>query len=122
MNVAIIDYDSGNLRSATKAFERGASELGRGTVCLTADPKELQRASHIVLPGVGSFSDCMAQLSARDGMVDSLREQVIENRKPFLGICVGMQLMANIGQENKITNGFGWIPGEVIEISSSILV
>ena len=118
MNVAIIDYGSGNLRSAVKAFERGASELGGGTVSLTSDPQELMHASHIVLPGVGSFSDCMAGLLARDGMIEALRRQVIGNHKPFLGICVGMQLMANIGQENKKTNGFGWIPGEVVEISS----
>jgi len=118
MNVAIIDYGSGNLRSAVKAFERGASELGGGTVSLVSDPDKLQYASHIVLPGVGSFSDCMAGLSARDGMIESLREQVIGNQKPFLGICVGMQLMANIGQENEKTNGFGWIPGEVVAIAN----
>ena len=119
MNVAIIDYGSGNLRSASNAFERSASELGGGKVRLTSNPQELNHATHIVLPGVGSFSDCMAGLKAKDGMVESLQEQVMGKQKPFLGICVGMQLMANIGQENKKTNGFGWIPGEVIEISSS---
>lgn len=117
MNVVIIDYGSGNLRSASKAFERALFEIGGGAVNLTNDPQKLINSSHIVLPGVGAFSDCMAGLSDSDGMIEALREQVILKGKPFLGICVGMQLMANIGREYKVTKGFGWIPGEVIAIS-----
>ena len=116
MNVAIIDYGSGNLRSAKKAFERALFELGGGEVNLTNDPQKLKNSSHIVLPGVGAFADCMAGLAALNGMIESLEEQVIQNGKPFLGICVGMQLMANIGREYKVTNGLGWIPGEVVAI------
>ena len=117
MNVAIIDYGSGNLRSATKAFEQAVSELGGGTIKLTKDPDRLKDISHIVLPGVGAFSDCMTRLSAIDGVIESLQEQVFIKAKPFLGICVGMQLMADVGREHGETDGFGWIPGEVISIS-----
>ena len=117
MNVAIIDYGSGNLRSATKAFEQAVSELGGGTIKLTNDPDGLKTFSHIVLPGVGAFSDCMTRLSATDGLIESLQEQVFIKAKPFLGICVGMQLMADIGREHGETDGLGWVPGEVISIS-----
>jgi len=117
MNVAIIDYGSGNLRSAAKAFERAVSELGGGSIELTKDPDRLKNFSHLVLPGVGAFSDCMARLSAADGLIDSLQEQVFNKTKPFLGICVGMQLMADVGREHGKTDGFGWIPGEVVPIS-----
>ena len=117
MNVAIIDYGSGNLRSATKAFEQAVSELGGGTIKLTKDPDGLKNFSHIVLPGVGAFSDCMTRLSAIDGLIESLQEQMFIKAKPFLGICVGMQLMADVGREHGKTDGFGWIPGEVISIS-----
>ena len=91
-------------------------ELGGGEVNLTNDPQKLKNSSHIVLPGVGAFADCMAGLAALNGMIESLEEQVIQNGKPFLGICVGMQLMANIGREYKVTNGLGWLPGEVVAI------
>ena len=117
MNVAIIDYGSGNLRSATKAFEQAVSELGGGLIKLTKDPDGLKNFSHIVLPGVGAFSDCMTRLSAIDGLIESLQEEVFIKAKPFLGICVGMQLMADVGREHGKTDGFGWVSGEVVSIS-----
>ena len=117
MNVAIIDYGSGNLRSATKAFEQAVSELGDGIIKLTKDPDGLKNFSHVVLPGVGAFSDCMTRLSAIDGLIESLQEEVLIKAKPFLGICVGMQLMADVGREHGKTDGFGWVSGEVVSIS-----
>lgn len=118
MNVAIIDYGSGNLRSAKKAFEHVLAQLGGGKVTLASDPSNLTNATHIVLPGVGAFSDCKAGLLSINGMIDALHEQVINKSKPFLGICVGMQLMADVSHEKGDTNGFGWIPGEVVAITS----
>ena len=113
-DVAVVDYGSGNLRSAAKALERAAAEIGRsGTVDVTADPKALERASHIVLPGVGAFGDCMAGLGGLGGMLDALERHVIRDRKPFLGICVGMQLMAERGLEHGVQQGLGWMAGEV---------
>ena len=97
--VAIIDYGSGNLRSAAKALEKAAGELG-GRVAVTAKPSALTSASHIVLPGVGAFPDCRKGLAAVDGMIDALADQVYDRGKPFLGICVGMQLMAERGLEH----------------------
>lgn len=114
--VAIIDYGSGNLRSVAKALERVASELG-GSVTVTADPSALISASHIVLPGVGAFADCRNGLAAVNGMIDTLAEQVHDGGKPFLGICVGMQLMAERGLEHGDTPGLGWIGGEVVPIA-----
>jgi len=120
MTVAIIDYGSGNLRSAAKAFERAEAEAGLGlAVDVTDDPAALARASHIVLPGVGAFADCRRGLDAVDGMVSSLVEQVIGAGKPFLGICVGMQLMADVGREHGDAQGFGWIAGEVVALTPS---
>lgn len=113
MNVAIIDYGSGNLRSAAKAFEQAARSVGGGTVSVTNDPAALTEASHVVLPGVGAFADCKAGLAAVAGMIDALQEAVIARAKPFLGICVGMQLMADWGREHGDTTGLGWIAGEV---------
>jgi glutamine amidotransferase len=114
MSVAIIDYGSGNLHSAAKAFERAARDRGiRGGIEVTADPKAVGKAKRIVLPGVGAFKDCRSGLKAVPGMWDTLEEQVIAKAKPFLGICVGMQLMASRGLEHDITDGFGWIPGDV---------
>ncbi len=114
MRVAIIDYESGNLRSAAKAFERAVADSGRtGAVEVTRDPAALAAATHIVLPGVGAFADCKSGLAAVDGMQDALSEQVRGQGKPFLGICVGMQLMASWGREHGDTEGFGWIPGDV---------
>ncbi len=112
MTVAIIDYGSGNLRSAAKAFERIADE----PVLVTADADALVRADRIVLPGVGAFGDCRRGLDALDGMVDALEAAVIGGGKPFLGICVGMQLMASAGLEHGRHAGFGWIPGEVVAL------
>ncbi len=120
MSVAIIDYGSGNLRSAAKAFERAARESGYdGTVAVTADPAVVRAADHVVLPGVGAFADCRAGLDAVDGMVEALEETVRGRGRPFLGICVGMQLMASRGREKTVTEGLGWIPGEVRLITPS---
>ncbi len=117
MTVAIIDYGSGNLRSAAKAFERCARELGTAEeVVVTADADAVAAADRIVLPGVGAFADCRRGLYAVDGMVDALTEAVIERAKPFLGICVGMQLMATRGIEHGEHEGLNWIGGDVVAI------
>ena len=117
MSVVIIDYGSGNLRSAAKAFERMAAESGGNTeVRVTGRAAELDAASHIVLPGVGAFGDCLRGLTALDGMRAALERNVIERGKPFLGICVGMQLMARRGFEHGTHEGFGWIDGEVLPL------
>ncbi len=117
MTVAIIDYGSGNLRSAAKAFERAARELGRGaTVEVTGDAGRVRRADRIVLPGVGAFGDCKAGLAALPGMIEALEEAVIRGGRPFLGICVGMQLMATVGHEHGSHEGLGWIPGAVVPV------
>ncbi|MGE0151967.1 MAG: imidazole glycerol phosphate synthase subunit HisH [Reyranellaceae bacterium] len=117
MSVAIIDYGSGNLRSAAKAFERAAGEAGLAfAVDVTADPRALARASHIVLPGVGAFGDCRAGLYGVRGMVEALQREVIERGKPFIGICVGMQLMATRGLEHGVHAGLDWIKGDVVRV------
>ncbi|EFL89715.1 imidazole glycerol phosphate synthase subunit HisH [Ahrensia sp. R2A130] len=114
MTTAIIDYGSGNLRSATKAFERAAREGGTDeAIVLTADADTVRRADRIVLPGVGAYADCRAGLDAVPGMVDVLQERVRDGGVPFLGICVGMQLMAERGLEKSITPGLGWIKGDI---------
>ncbi len=114
MKVAIIDYGSGNLRSAEKAFERAAREEGiPADVFLTADADVVREADRIVLPGVGAFADCRNGLEALPGMRQALEEVALRKGRPFLGICVGMQLMASRGLEHGETEGFGWIPGEV---------
>jgi glutamine amidotransferase len=116
--VAIIDYGSGNLRSAAKAFERAAAEAGLDyAVNVTAAADDLTRASHVVLPGVGAFADCKAGLAAVPGMMDALEVAVRQAGKPFLGICVGMQLMANRGLEHGSHKGFGWIAGDVAPLT-----
>ncbi len=112
MTVAIIDYRSGNLRSVAKAFERIADE----PVLVTADADTVARADRIVLPGVGAFGDCRRVLDSVDGMVEALEAAVIGGGKPFLGICVGMQLMATAGLEHGRHAGFGWIPGKVVAL------
>jgi glutamine amidotransferase len=118
MRVAIIDYGSGNLRSATKAFERAAREAGiSAEIDLTADPERVRSADRIVLPGVGAYADCAAGLRAVEGMWEAVEETAIGRGKPFLGICVGMQLMSERGLEKVVTNGFGWIKGDVKEIT-----
>jgi len=117
MTVAIVDYGSGNLRSAAKAFERAARECGADDrVLVTADPREVAGADRIVLPGVGAFADCRAGLYGVSGMVDTLQREVIERAKPFLGICVGMQLMATRGVEYGVHAGLDWIAGDVVRI------
>jgi glutamine amidotransferase len=115
MKAVIIDYGSGNLHSALKAFERAAG--GSGQVAVTADPEVVRKAERIVLPGVGAFKDCHAGLMSVPGMRETLQEQVIARSKPFLGICVGMQLMATRGLEHDITQGLGWIAGDVKPIT-----
>jgi imidazole glycerol-phosphate synthase subunit HisH len=114
VSTVIIDYGSGNLRSAEKAFERAARERGFGeTIRVTADPEAVRKSDRIVLPGVGAFRDCRDGLEAIAGMWEVLDEQVRSRGKPFLGICVGMQLMASRGLEHGVTQGFGWIAGDV---------
>lgn len=118
MSTALIDYGSGNLRSAAKAFERVAREQGLdAAVTVTSDARALTTADRIVLPGVGAFADCMRGLAALPGMIAALHEAVIVHGRPFLGICVGMQLMATIGREFETVDGLGWIPGEVVAIA-----
>ncbi|MBX3579310.1 MAG: imidazole glycerol phosphate synthase subunit HisH [Rhizobiaceae bacterium] len=120
MRVAIIDYGSGNLRSATKAFERAAREAGLSAgIDLTADAERVRTADRIVLPGVGAYADCRAGLDAVPGMVEAIEEVAIAKGRPFLGICVGMQLMSERGLEKTVTKGFGWIAGDVKEIVPS---
>ena len=120
MRVAIIDYGSGNLRSATKAFERASRESGIGAeIELTADAERVGTADRIVLPGVGAYADCAAGLRAVDGMWEAVEEVAMRKGRPFLGICVGMQLMSERGLEKTITRGFGWIAGDVREIEPS---
>ena len=114
MKVAIIDYGSGNLRSATKAFERAAYENRiDADIALTSDPDTVAGADRIVLPGVGAFADCRNGLAAVDGMEEALFSAVEDKARPFLGICVGMQLMASRGLEKIVTGGFDWITGDV---------
>lgn len=114
MRVAIIDYGSGNLRSAAKAFERAARDSGvAAQIDVTAVPEAVAGADRVVLPGVGAFADCRGGLAGIDGMDEALREAVDQKARPFLGICVGMQLMATRGLEKTVTEGFDWISGEV---------
>jgi len=120
MSVAIVDYGSGNLHSAAKAFERAARESGCNTpIVVTRDPDAVRRAERVVLPGVGAFADCRRGLDAVPDMVPALEEAVCRNGRPFLGICVGMQLMAERGREYVVTEGLGWIRGEVDRIAPS---
>jgi glutamine amidotransferase len=118
MTVAIVDYGSGNLHSAAKAFERAARESGHDQpILVTSDPDKVAKADRVVLPGVGAFADCRKGLDAIDGMIGALEQSVNENGRPFLGICVGMQLMAERGREYVVTPGLGWIAGEVDRIA-----
>jgi glutamine amidotransferase len=117
MKVAIVDYGSGNLHSAHKAFERAAREAGiAAEVRVTADPEWVQAAERVVLPGVGAFADCRRGLDAAPGMVEAMTENVRRRGAPFLGICVGMQLLATRGLEHEVVAGLGWIPGDVAVI------
>jgi imidazole glycerol-phosphate synthase subunit HisH len=117
MRVAIIDYGSGNLRSAAKAFERAAAEEGiSARIEVTNEPEAVARADRVVLPGVGAFADCRRGLAAVPGLEAALRETAIVRVRPFLGICLGMQLMADRGREFETVSGLGWIAGEVVPI------
>ncbi len=118
VTVAIVDYGSGNLHSAAKAFERAARESGHDQpIVVTSDPDAVRRADRVVLPGVGAFADCRRGLDGVPGMVAALEETVRRRGRPFLGICVGMQLMAQRGREYEVTEGLGWIAGEVDRIT-----
>jgi len=118
MSVAIVDYGSGNLHSAAKAFERAARESGHAQpILVTSKPDDIARADRVVLPGVGAFADCRRGLDAISGMIDALNESVRKRGRPFFGICVGMQLMAERGREYQVTPGLGWIAGEVDRIA-----
>jgi len=115
-SVALIDYGSGNLASAAKALARAAADT-KHEIVVTADPADVKAAERVVLPGVGAFADCMRGLSAVPGMVPMLREKVLKEGAPFLGICVGMQLLATVGKEFGEHLGLGWIAGEVVKIA-----
>ena len=118
--IALIDYGSGNLRSAAKAFEHViATEALPYQVIISGNPKDISNADRIILPGQGAFQDCMKNLQSVPGMIDALHEQVLEKTVPFLGICVGMQLLADKGLEHGEYDGLGWISGEVIPIQPS---
>ena len=120
MSVAIVDYGSGNLHSAAKAFERAARDAGaEETIVVTRDPAVVASADRVVLPGVGAFADCRRGLEAVDGMIAALDEAVHKRGRPFFGICVGMQLLAERGREYEVTEGLGWIAGEVDRIAPS---
>ena len=116
MLTALIDYDSGNLHSAQKAFARMAREIGHGTIVVTSEPDVVARADRIVLPGDGAFPACREALFAYEGLGEAIIEAVEEKGRPFLGICVGMQMLATVGHEYRETPGFGWIGGEICRI------
>ncbi len=116
MLTVIVDYESGNLHSAHKAFERMALETAAGDVIVSAHAEDVARADRIVLPGDGAFPACRAALGAVPGMVEALEEAVIRRARPFLGICVGMQMLATTGHEYTDTRGLGWIDGDVVPI------
>ena len=117
MLTAIIDYESGNLHSADKAFRKMAREVGAGTVIVTSDADSVARADRIVLPGDGAYPACAAALRTKSGLYEAMVEAVEKRGRPFLGICVGMQLMARKGHEYEETDGLGWIDGEVMHIA-----
>jgi imidazole glycerol-phosphate synthase subunit HisH len=116
MLTALVDYDSGNLHSAQKAFQRMAQETGRGEVVVTSCPDMVAGADRIVLPGDGAFPACKRQLAEYSGLFEAISEAVITRGRPFLGICVGMQMMATWGREYEDTPGFDWIGGDVVRI------
>ncbi len=119
MTTILVDYDSGNLHSAQKAFERMATEVGAGRVIVTSDPDVVARAERIVLPGDGAFPACRTALSAVPGLAEAIIEAVQVRAVPFLGICVGMQMLATTGHEFEETAGFDWIGGDIRRISPS---
>ena len=119
MTTVLIDYDSGNLHSAQKAFERMAVETGTGAVRVTSDPEVVRSATRIVLPGDGAFPHCQAQLHGYSGLAEAIIEAVEVRAMPFMGICVGMQMLATRGFEYEETAGLGWIDGEIHKITPS---
>jgi len=119
MTTALVDYDSGNLHSAQKAFERMAAEVGAGPIIVTSDPDVVARADRIVLPGDGAFPHCRAELFARTGLAEAIAEAVTARARPFFGICVGMQMMSTTGHEYEPTAGFGWVAGDICKINPS---
>jgi glutamine amidotransferase len=116
--IAIIDYGSGNLRSVAKAFERIA-QPGGARIEVTRSPAMLATASHIVLPGVGAFADCMAGLRSQGGMLETLQQEILQRKKWFLGICVGMQMLFERGHEHGVYEGLGWLKGEVVSLHTA---
>ena len=117
--IAIIDYGSGNLRSVEKAFERAAREHGLASrILVTDEPDLVGSADRLVLPGVGAFAACMEGLKGRAGVLEALEHAVLVEGRPFLGVCVGMQLLANLGMEFGSNYGLGWIPGKVVAINA----
>lgn len=117
MLTVLVDYDSGNLHSAEKAFHRMAQEVGAGQVIVSSRPEDVARADRIVLPGDGAFPACRAALNRFTGLFEAIDEAVTRRARPFLGICVGMQMLATRGHEHHDTDGFGWIGGEVVRIA-----
>ena len=117
MLTVLVDYDSGNLHSAEKAFQRMAAETDAGTILVSSRPEDVARADRIVLPGDGAFPACRRALGSYGGLSEAIEEAVTTRARPFLGICVGMQMMASWGREYQDTAGFGWIPGEVVRIA-----
>ncbi len=117
MTTVIVDYESGNLHSAEKAFQRMAAETGAGTVRVTADPEAVRGAARIVLPGDGAFPACRRELYDHSGLFEAIEEAVISGGRPFMGICIGMQMMATRGMEYAETPGFDWIGGTVAAIA-----
>ncbi len=117
MTTVLIDYDSGNLHSAEKAFQRMARETGQGMVRVSNRPEDVATASRIVLPGDGAFPACRGGLAAIDGLEEAIVEAVTKRAIPFLGICVGMQMLANEGHEYETVTGFGWVAGDVRKIA-----
>ncbi|SFQ96635.1 imidazole glycerol phosphate synthase subunit HisH [Poseidonocella sedimentorum] len=119
MSTVIVDYESGNLHSAAKAFQRVARETGAGEVEITSDPDTIRRASRVVLPGDGAFPACRDALFDHRGVFEAIEEAVVTGGRPFFGICIGMQMMATRGLEYRETPGFDWIGGEVVKIAPS---
>ena len=117
MLTVLVDYDSGNLHSAEKAFQRMAHEGNAGQILVNSDPKDVARADRIVLPGDGAFPACRRALGSYGGLFEAIEEAVTTRARPFLGICVGMQMMATWGREYENTRGFDWVPGEVVRIA-----
>ncbi|MDI3335484.1 imidazole glycerol phosphate synthase subunit HisH [Defluviimonas aestuarii] len=115
----LVDYDSGNLHSAEKAFQRMATETGAGSVLVSSRPEDVARADRVVLPGDGAFPSCRAALDRFSGLFEAIEDAVTVRARPFLGICIGMQMMATRGLEYRETPGFGWIGGEVVRITPS---